>query len=464
MTSTSVGDGSLTSPDWLGNIANRAILTNAGAMAGSRAVTSILGVLYWSVAARQFTPSAVGFAAASISAMTLLATAGLLGVGTLLINEIPRRPGQERSLLSAAVLVAGTGGAVLGVLFAVLAYHVSSDFGGLAASWQNGALFALGVSLTAVTLALDAALLGWLKGGLQLQRNAVFAAAKAGALVLAGMWLVERDGLTIYATWAAGNVISILGLVGLDASQRTTLRAYRPRWNALRELSRAALGHHMLNLALQAPPLALPVVVTALLTATTNAYFYTAWMVASFVFVGPIALATAFHPVGAGAPAAIAHRLRFALGASLVVSLATCAALLVCADWLLAVFGQAYAEQSGWSLRLLGFGIFPLIVKEHYVVVCRISGRTVPAAVAAATGGLLEVGLAVAGAVIGGLPGLSLGWVVGLCVQAALMAPTVYRAATRDRRSSGVSSSLDRTSAQTEALLTPARVHPEWTP
>ncbi|MDQ6670665.1 MAG: hypothetical protein M3069_07915 [Chloroflexota bacterium] len=427
------------SPSWLEGIANRAILTNASALAASRAVTSILGVLYWSFAARQFPPSAVGFAAASIAAMTLLATVGVLGVGTLLMNEIPRRPGEERSLISAAMLVAAAGGAGLGALFAILAHYASADFEPLATGWQSGGLFALGVSLTAITLVLDSALIGWLRGGLQLKRNAVFAATKLAALVLMGTWLAGRDGLTIYATWAVGNLVSLIGLAGPEAWSRTRLCTYRPRWGVLREMGRAALAHHVLNLALQAPPLTLSLVVTGLLSATTNAYFYTAWMVASFLFVGPIALATAFQPVGAGAPSTVAHRLRFALAASLLVSLVGCLVLLVSADWLLDIFGHAYAQQAGWSLRILGLGIFPLIVKEHYVVVCRISGRMALATVAVAAGGLLEVGLAAAGAVVGGLPGLSVGWVIGVCVQALLMAPTVYDAAA-DRRSAGLPS------------------------
>jgi len=71
---------------------NRSIVSNAGSLVATQLVTSGLGFLFWLVAARWFSPAGVGFAAAAISAMTLLGTFGMLGLGTLLMGELPRRP------------------------------------------------------------------------------------------------------------------------------------------------------------------------------------------------------------------------------------------------------------------------------------------------------------------------------------------------------------------------------------
>jgi hypothetical protein len=46
-----------------------------------------------------------------------------------------------------------------------------------------------------------------------------------------------------------------------------------------------------------------------------------------------------------------------------------------------------------------------------------------------AIGSLLELGIAGLGARFGGLVGLSLGWVVAVCIEAIFMFPAVYRAA-----------------------------------
>ena len=49
------------------------------------------------------------------------------------------------------------------------------------------------------------------------------------------------------------------------------------------------------------------------------------------------------------------------------------------------------------------------------------------AMIAMLPGGLLEMGAAALGAKFAGLSGLSLGWVLAICVEAAFMLPTIYK-------------------------------------
>ena len=67
---------------------------NAGSLIGTTAVTSGLGFAFWWLAARMFSTEAVGLASAIISTMTLLGSASILGLGTLLIAELPKQRGK----------------------------------------------------------------------------------------------------------------------------------------------------------------------------------------------------------------------------------------------------------------------------------------------------------------------------------------------------------------------------------
>src|SRR3712207_3210155 len=86
---------------------NWTILANTGSLIGTTAVTSVLGFLYWWLAARLFPPEAVGLASAAISAMMLLGTMGMLGLGTVLIGELPRQRSEASQLITTSLLVAG---------------------------------------------------------------------------------------------------------------------------------------------------------------------------------------------------------------------------------------------------------------------------------------------------------------------------------------------------------------------
>lgn len=404
------------------------IVANAASLVGTTAVTSVLGYVYWTAAAHRFAPADVGLAAAALSAAILLGTIGMLGFGTLLMAELPRHPGREGHLISTSLLLAGSAGLVLGVVFGVAARTLSPALAPLGAHPATVALFALGAALAAATLVLDQALVGLLRGELQFGRNALFAVVKLGALLLAGAWLANGGGITIYATWVVGQVVSLAVLAGLVARRGNVWHDVRPRrWN-FRRVGQTALRHHALNLSVQAPSLALPVLVTVLLSATSNAYFYTAWMVASFVFVGPIALATALYASGSREPRAMGRRLRLTLGLSMLAGLLANGVLVIAAQRVLDLFGPGYAAQGALPLRILALAVFPLIVKDHYVTVCRIDDRIGRAALITAAGGVFELVLAGLGGVFGGLPGISAGYVVAVGVEAIAMLRPVYRA------------------------------------
>src|SRR5712691_3109378 len=135
--------------------ANRVMLINSGSLIGTTAVTSGLGFAYWWIAARRYAPGAVGLASPTVSAMLLLGSIAMLGLGTLLITELPRQPGLEVSLISTGLIVVGGAGGVIGALFAIFAPYISTQFAPLQASVLDIAVFAAGVSLMVATTVLD---------------------------------------------------------------------------------------------------------------------------------------------------------------------------------------------------------------------------------------------------------------------------------------------------------------------
>ena len=69
------------------------MISNAGSIVGTAAITSLVGFAYWLVAARLFSAPSVGLASALISAMLLLGTVSVFGFGTLLVGELSRKRG-----------------------------------------------------------------------------------------------------------------------------------------------------------------------------------------------------------------------------------------------------------------------------------------------------------------------------------------------------------------------------------
>ena len=408
---------------------NRDLILNAGSLVGAMAVTSGTGFLYWLLAARRFPTEEVGFASAAISAMTLLGTIGMLGLGTLLMGEIPRRRDQAGTLISTSIIASGVAGGLLGLLFALVAPHLSADFQPLSINLVNTVLFALGVSFTAITLVLDQALIGLLRGEVQLWRNSLFAIVKLVALLLVGIALESRNGMTIYITWLVGNAFSIVMCAFFAIYKGIAPVVVRPQPAFLRRLGRVAVSHHLLNLSLLAPSLTLPVLVTVLLSASVNASFYIAWMLAGFIFIGSTSFTTVLFTVGAADPLSVGPKLRTVLKLAVAVGIAGNLVMLLGADYILRIFGPAYADQSAICMRILAIGVFPIIIKDSYIAIHRISNRVLQIVPLIMSFGFLELVLAAAGARIDGLTGLSLGWVAAMCIEMVILVPRVFRTA-----------------------------------
>lgn len=411
---------------------HRALLANAGSMVGTSLVTSLLGVAFWLLAAQQFSQAAVGVAGAAVSAMVLLGFVGTLGLGTLLMGELPRRSAGHRPLLNAALLAAGLAGASLGLGFALLAPLASPDLGPLGADPAAAIAFALGAGLTALTFVLDQSLIGLLRGGLQLSRNFVFATAKLLALAAIAALVAEPGAAWIYAAWGAGIAVSLLVVVRFYA--RRGEEPLRPDFAPLRKLRRSAASHATVNLALETADLAMPIVVISLLSPTDNAGFYIAWLIVGFLVMIPFALSSVAYALGSADDAGVAARFRFTFAVSVAFAVAANLVLVPGAGPVLGVFGAAYAELATASLHVLALGVFPLVVKTHYVALHRVRrslGRALPVAWA---GTLLELGGGAAGAAVGGLEGVAWGWLAGLLVEAVAMGPDVLRELGAGRR------------------------------
>lgn len=404
---------------------NRELLSNASSMVGTAVVTSGLGAAFWLVATHYFSQDSVGLASASISAMTLLGFVATAGLGTLLMGELPRLEIGHRSVINGALLTTASLGTALGVAFIVIAPLASSNFEPLRVSWVAALVFALGVGLTAMTFVLDQALIGMLRGGLQLRRNVVFSVVKLVALVPVAALVADAGSQWIYGTWTVGIAVSMPVLVRFYRDRGED--SLRPDFALLKETRIYAATHHGVNIALRTPDLVLPIVVVSLLSASANASFYIASMITSFMFFVPLSLSTVLYAVGSGESRRLADRFRLTVYVSLGFGVFSNLALLVLASPLLSLFGSGYASSATSTLHVLALDIFPSTFISHYVALRRIQRRLATALPIVWLGALLQVSGGIVGAQLDGLVGVAIGWVAGAAIEATIMSSEVLQ-------------------------------------
>jgi O-antigen/teichoic acid export membrane protein len=400
------------------------IVRNAAALYGATVITSLLGFVYWFVAARLVPARAVGIASAVQSAAQFLAFFCVIGLNTLVISELSADKRHARSFILTAVATVGTVTLLLSAAVGLGVQSFSSAIRGGVHGPIGLLVFVLLGTMTTVLLVLDDACIGLLRGDLQLKRNAVFAVSKLALLPLLIWAWASPSGIELVVAWLAGLVISTMTL-GFQLAQETSGQPARLEFTRLFEKRRLMVGHHWLNLSIQAPRLLLPVLVVLILGPGANAAFTAAFLVVSFVNVIPAQLSTVLFALAPGDEAALRHQVRKTMRICRLLAIASAIFFLIFSSLILKAFGHDY-ERATPALIVLGLTTFPLAVKAHYVAIARVRGRMQQAAHVTTVGACLEVGLAAAGAHIHGLTGLAIGYLVATVSEAVLFSPSVF--------------------------------------
>ena len=406
---------------------NADLLRNAGSLAATTGLTSVFGFVFWVIAAREFSPQAVGYGSAAISAMMLLGTVGMFGLGTVLIGELPRRR-DRGSLIAAALITSGLGSLVLGFAFPIVAAAFGAHFPELSGTAARLLIFAVGVGLTGVSLVFDEATIGLMRGGVQLSRNLVMSVGKLAVLPLIAIAVHDMFGVGLMVAWVLGTTLSLAAsALLLKRSGSTIFR--RPDWGLLRGLTKVVMAHNWLNLAIATPPKLIPVLVILVVSPSANAAFYVAFMLASFLFMVPLHLSTVLFAIASASPELIAEKLRFVLRVSLIIGLPAMAVLAIGAHFTLGIFGSNYSQLATVPLWLLIIAYIPALPKSQYIAVCRATGRVTRAAVVLTIAMCCELAGVILGGKLGGLNGLCTGYTIVVFIEGMVTAPTVLRAA-----------------------------------
>ena len=398
------------------------LLRNSVYIMSVTVVTSLLGFVFWLVAARRFDATEVGLSAALVSAMTLVSLLSNLGINTALVQMLPRRKdGSEWSAtLNAGLLVGLLSGALVGLLTAFVLPLLSSQFDVLTKSVGYLFVFVAGVVLTTATNLLDYACIAELKAEKTLIRNTVFSIVKIPLLLLP--FVVALGTFGIFFSWVLATAITVVVafamVPGLNRAYRLGTRGVK---GEIRRLGTYIAGHHSINIGNFAPWWLLPVFVTIQVSSAATAYFYATWRVCGILFLISPSVASALTAEGAHSPEDLWRIAARSQRTIMMMLIPACVLLGLAGNWILAAFGSAYAEEGLVLLLLFTVAAIPDSIMDVWVAVLRVEGRL-------RFGAWLQLGTAGLALVLSwfllppmGITGAGVGWIISRIVGVALV-------------------------------------------
>ena len=392
---------------------------NALALVVNSGVTSLIGVAYWTLAARLTTPDVVGLNAALISAMVALATLSHLGLEGALGGFLPRAGAATGALVRRAYAIAAALAVAFATVFAVAAPRVSSQLRDL---YRPGvaALFVAAVLAWSLFALQDSVLTGLRQAVWIPLENILYSAVKLLlVLILAG----GLAGYGILVSWIVPAALALapVSLAVFKLFIPAHLKTYGTEPGRGTDLfSRYVAGDGLGMLLAQVHSGLLPILVVEQAGAGAGGRFYIAWMLAQALDLVAINVGMSLTVEGAHTQDQLPTMFRRVLVRTLLLVSAVAGLGAVAAPLVLSLFGSGYASASAGPLRLLLLGsLFRVVIT---LAVCTARAERRPSRIIALQAILTAVVIPLAWRLTPGLgpAGAALAWTAGQVVTAVL--------------------------------------------
>ncbi|WP_157681412.1 lipopolysaccharide biosynthesis protein [Mycobacterium sp. JS623] len=357
-------------------LGDQPFLRNAYALVLNTAISGVLGLVYWVLAARYYDDSDVGRGSAAISALMLLT--GLVSVnfaGTL-NRFIPNTGRRTVAVVAFAYLATSAAIAVLAVVLLFTLNRVGGPAYDLLREPQTRMWFVAAAVVASVVTLQDSVLTGLRVAVWVPVWNAAFAVAKIVLLVVLAHSM-PRSG--VFFSWIIPMIV-VMFPVNLLIFGRLLPRHVRTATHEV-EFSAAQIGRFFVAdylgaLVLYGTMFVVPVLVASRVAPHTYAYFFLAWSIAIMMNLVAVNMAVSMAVEGVYDPSSLAGYCRSALTRALGLLLVGFVAISLAAPYTMGLLGAGYLDAVP-LLQLLALASLPSAVVDIYVGTLRARTRRV---------------------------------------------------------------------------------------
>lgn len=386
-------------------------------------LSSVLGFLFWVLAARWFDAATVGTATATVAAMAFLATLSTLGLRNGILR-FATGAGGFRFVRHVYLACAATALVAALVFLAGRPLWASGLDDLLGDPWLAGAFILATVAWVLFVLQ-DSALTASGRTRFVPAAQAAYGAGKIGMLALLAAIALPGAVFIAYSVPTVVIVVAV-SLVVLRRPARPVPAEDPASIPPLRPLMRFAAAEHGAALVWLAAVDLLPLLVLERAGAAASAYYFLSFAAAYTLYLVASNFGSALLVAASRQPARLSELARRTLRSTMLLVLFGALLGVVLAPWFLALLGPGYAEHAG-LLQLLLLSAIPQVIVGISAAVARVRRSLA----ALATQQIVLAALVILGADIGlrtvGLEGVGWAWLIAQTLVAVGVLTTTLR-------------------------------------
>jgi O-antigen/teichoic acid export membrane protein len=346
---------------------------SAYALIAGTGVTSLLGLVFWVLAAHWLTPAMVGIGASLVSALTLLANISTLGLRNGLVRFLPEAGSTTRRLVASSYVLCAAAAVAVAAVFLLGQPWWADELGFLRSSPFAAVAFFAAAAVWVLFILQDHVLTGLHKTVWVPITNAICSVAKIALLPLLAFtatWAVFAASVLPAAVVVAVVTVLILrrsprgvrGVSPRDMTQSRPAGSASPAAIPLGRLVRFAATDHIAALLWLGTANVLTLMVLQELGPEASAFYFMANTISYGLFLITSNVSSALVAEGARSPGRETALTRAALRNSALLVLPAVGLGILLARPVLGLFGSGYANEATTLLQLLLLSAVPHVV------------------------------------------------------------------------------------------------------
>ncbi|MEV8632312.1 hypothetical protein AB0395_11720 [Streptosporangium sp. NPDC051023] len=351
------------------------LFRNGYALMANTAITAVLGMGYWWLAAQLYAPADFGRGQAVITAMRLFASLTALGFVGALAKFIPVAGRRTPALIVRAYAIAGATGVA-----AALGFLVTLPWWGPTYATLGGlgpGLFFLASALVWSVFTLEDVTLAGLRKATWVPVSSLCYGLVKMAMLVGLSFALPHDGIFVSWIIPAAMVLIPINLLlfrkVVPRHIRQTESTARPL--AFREVGRFLSGDYPGTLSILASIYLIPVLIAARVDEVTFGYFSMAHTLGSLIELLAMNMATSLTVEGSFDRDRLASNSRRALRRAFMIIVPIVIVTILAAPLILRVFGSGFADRGTLLLQLMSVAVLPRVLIEIYLSGLRAMGQ-----------------------------------------------------------------------------------------
>ena len=323
----------------------------------STGVLAVFGFFFWIINARLYSAEQVGIGTTLISIMTLISSFSLLGLGNSLIKYLPTSDKKNEKINTSFMLV-GLTSIFISIFFLVFLKTFSPRLLFVKENIIFSLLFILFVVFTSLNTISESVFIAHRSSKFVLIKNTIYSIFK----LILPIFLVALGAYGIVVSMGIAMAVAFLvSLVFLILRFNYSPKPIIDR-SIVKRMTKFAIGNYTAGLIGGLPAMVLPIFITNSIGAKFSAYFYMDMMIASLLYIIPMATSQSLFAEGSYSETELKVHLKKAIKIISIIIIPAILVTFLFGNYILLAFGKEYSDEGFILLKLLSIsGIFTSI-------------------------------------------------------------------------------------------------------